>query len=64
MPTKDDFKNQNDLELIGRDLIEFWRALENHLHCFRASRGLNLPRFEPGPSELEFSALPTEVSDT
>jgi hypothetical protein len=33
-------------------------------HCaayFRASRIWNLP--EPGPSELDFSALPTELSD-
>jgi hypothetical protein len=36
---------------------------DQHLDaCFRASRGFNPPRFEPGPSELEFSALPTELS--
>jgi hypothetical protein len=31
--------------------------------CFSASRGLNPTRFEPGPSELLFSDLTTELSD-
>ena len=30
---------------------------------FRASRIWNPPGIEPGPSELDFSALPTELSD-
>jgi hypothetical protein len=31
--------------------------------CFRANRTWDPSGIEPGPSELEFSALPTELSD-